>query len=95
MVESNVTGLFEYCAPGLLCDEDTCQVAKLGGPCLGRYNECGGELVCADHVCVERIRYRQQGCNDDNTQCDPGLECQDNVCLGPKKSMHNLLQCEN
>lgn len=95
LVESNVTGLLEYCAPGLICDDDTCQMAKLGGPCLGQYDECGDELICDDDVCVERIRYRQQGCSDINTQCDPGLECRDNVCLGPRKSTPNLDLCAN
>lgn len=72
---------FSLCRQGLFCTDDgTCVQPKLGGPCVGIGQQCGEGQVCFEDVCVERLQYRQQGCEDTYTHCDKGTECRDNAC---------------
>ncbi len=73
------------CRDGLVCDGgETCQPPRLGEKCLGAGDDCGVAMVCVDGRCAERLNYRQQGCDDTFTRCEPGTECRDGVCLGPE-----------
>lgn len=73
------------CRDGLVCDgTGKCQLPRLGENCLGSGDDCGAAMVCVDGRCAERLKYRQEGCDDSFTRCEPGTECLDGVCLGPE-----------
>lgn len=75
------------CRPGLACaDDGICQKPKPGDACVGVTQGCGTDQVCIEGICLERLQYRQQGCEDSFTHCDVGTSCQDNACLGHSNS---------